>query len=120
MAYSQFPFAHGAVCMLALALTLVVSSVTAGSVNASSLDEFSTEIFPGGEMVLAEDVNQAWTLEEAIGNLVDSGELWGSPGFPVLGFTSSAWWASLTIDNEFTEGLDQLSRCGRTFSWTVN
>ncbi|MGB4247141.1 MAG: 7TM diverse intracellular signaling domain-containing protein [Pseudohongiellaceae bacterium] len=103
MAHSKFPHALRAMCTLALTLALVVLVVAAGPANAASLDEFSTEVFPGGEMVLAEDVNQAWTIEEAIENLADSGERWDNPGFPVVGFTSSAWWASLTIDNEFTE-----------------
>lgn len=103
MAHSKFPSAFRAICTLALTLALVVLVVAASPISAASLDEFSTEIFPGREMVLAEDVNRAWTLEEAIENLEESGERWNKPGFPVVGFSSSAWWASITMDNEFTE-----------------
>ncbi|MDP1929989.1 MAG: 7TM diverse intracellular signaling domain-containing protein [Gammaproteobacteria bacterium] len=93
-----------------LAVCLLLSALTADVVVAVSLDEFSAEISPGGEMMLAEDVNQAWTLEEAIGNLAARGERWDGPGFPIFGFSSSAWWASLTIDNKFTENQQWLAK----------
>ncbi|MDO8273108.1 MAG: 7TM diverse intracellular signaling domain-containing protein [Gammaproteobacteria bacterium] len=88
-----------------LVLTLVVRVG-----HAVTLDENTGEILPGDAMTLVEDVSGNWALEDAIAALQSEGKVWNGPGFPVLGFTSSAYWASVTIDNAFASDQEWLAK----------
>lgn len=91
-------------------LSLLVFSLAAGVSHAVTLDDDTGEILPGDAMTLIEDVSGNWALEDAIAALQSEGELWDGPGFPVLGFTSSAYWAAVTIDNAFASDQEWLAK----------
>lgn len=91
-------------------LGLVVLSLAAGMSHAVTLDEDTGEIMPGDAMTLVEDASGNWALEDAVAALQSEGEVWSGPGFPVLGFTSSAYWAAVTIDNAFASDQEWLAK----------
>ncbi|MES3007990.1 MAG: 7TM diverse intracellular signaling domain-containing protein [Pseudomonadota bacterium] len=82
-------------------LGLLVLVLAARVSHAVTLDENTGEILPGDAMTIVEDVSASWALEDAIAALQSEGEVWQGPGFPVLGFTRSAYWAAVNIDNQF-------------------
>ncbi len=91
-------------------LSLLVLTLVARVGHAVTLDEDTGEILPGDAMTLVEDVSGSWALEDAIAALQSEGEVWNGPGFPVLGFTSSAYWAAVTIDNAFASDQEWLAK----------
>jgi hypothetical protein len=91
-------------------LSLLVLTLVARVGHAVTLDEDTGEVLPGGAMTLVEDVSGSWALEDAIAALQSEGEVWDGPGFPVLGFTSSAYWAAVTIDNAFAADQEWLAK----------
>jgi len=60
------------------------------------------EIASGGALVLIEDERANWTRDEAIEFLASEGQVWDAPGFPTLGYSDSAYWASIDVANHFS------------------
>jgi len=67
------------------------------------LESGAGELTPGSNLRLIEDPRANWTFQEATAALAAQGEVWLQPGFPTLGYTESAYWASLEISNSFPE-----------------
>ncbi len=92
-----------ALCLLAVCGTwpLAVSA-------AVELEEGMGEIELGANLVVIEDERASLTRDEAIEKLATEGEIWDSPGFPTLGYSDSAFWASVDISNTFTSNQNWL------------
>ncbi len=91
-------------------LSLLLLILGAHVSHAVTLDEETGEILPGAARTLVEDPSGNWALEDAIAALQSDGEVWNGPGFPVFGFTSSAYWAAVTFDNAFTSDQEWLAK----------
>lgn len=83
------------------ALCISVLCFISNGASAVSLDENSHEIQLSSRLLIAEDPSSSWQLEEAIAELAGNGVTWTDPGFPNFGFSTSSYWASVTIDNDF-------------------
>lgn len=72
------------------------------SMAAVELEFGQGEIAPGSALVVVEDARANWTREEAVERLASGGEAWGTRGFPTLGYSNSAFWASIDVENHFS------------------
>lgn len=73
----------------------------AGSALAIELEEGIGEIAPGSALRILEDERTSWSLEEAIRHLQVDGQFWDSRGSPSIGYSGSAYWASIDVHNRF-------------------
>lgn len=69
---------------------------------AVELEEGIGEIAPGSALVIVEDERANWSREEAIEYLTSEGEAWSTRGFPTLGYSDSAFWAAIEVENHFS------------------
>ncbi|MCP5357984.1 MAG: response regulator [Pseudomonadales bacterium] len=70
--------------------------------SAVELEDGLGQIPPGDSLRIAEDERANWTLEEAVQHLAEDGEVWESRGFPTLGYSDSAYWASIQTENRYS------------------
>lgn len=83
---------------------LLLLGLCAGSAFAVlPLESGEGELEPGDSLRLIEDERANWTREEAIAALAMQGAIWSEPGFPSIGYTDSAYWASVVVRNRFSE-----------------
>ncbi len=82
-----------------VSLWLVLLSLPALAVE---LEEGLGEISPGDSLRIVEDERANWTREDAIERLATQGQDWTSRGFPSLGYSDSAFWASIAVENRFS------------------
>ena len=75
---------------------------SSASMAAVELEGGLGEIAPGSGMVVLEDERANWTRDEAIAHLDNEGQAWSTRGFPTLGYSDSAFWASISLENHFT------------------
>lgn len=94
MAYSRLK-AFSAVLLILILFPVVAVAVPL------ELEDAMGELTPGTSMRLLEDERANLTLDEAVSLLSRQGEVWEFRGFPTLGFTSSAYWASIDISNDY-------------------
>ena len=66
------------------------------------LEEGLGELNPNMALRILEDERANLSFEEAVALLTSQGQVWESRGFPTLGYTSSAFWASIEISNDYT------------------
>lgn len=97
--------AHARIFLLSLLLCIVGQGFFVKPVAALTLESGEGALESGGSIVYVEDERANWTLEQAIAGLATNAQAWGQPGFPVLGYSESAYWAAIEIDNQFA--LDQ-------------
>ena len=83
-------------------LVVICAGLSNASLAAIELEEGIGEIAPGSAMVVIEDERANWTREEAIERLSSEGEAWDTRGFPTLGYSDSAFWISVDVENHFT------------------
>ncbi|MEZ5526432.1 MAG: 7TM diverse intracellular signaling domain-containing protein [Gammaproteobacteria bacterium] len=85
-----------------LALLLLLSQGIVGSrVLAVELEDGQGQIVPGASMRIAQDERANWTLDEAVQALARDGQAWESRGFPTLGYSDAAVWASIETTNRY-------------------
>ncbi|MDX1491109.1 MAG: 7TM diverse intracellular signaling domain-containing protein [Pseudohongiellaceae bacterium] len=75
--------------------------LNSAAVLGATLGDEHGEVFLGGELRYVEDVRSSFSIEEAREALYSEGVNWDAPGFPVFGFSSSSYWASVSVDNSF-------------------
>ncbi len=98
-------------CAVALLLLLTSTRLfTAESPNVLTLDDSNTEYDLSSFVTYVEDNSTEWTLEQAIPMLQAAGQQWQGPGFPVVGFSYSAYWASVTVDNNLAADSNWFAR----------
>lgn len=83
-------------------LLLLLSQVfLIAAADAVELEDGLGQIPPGDSLRIVEDERANWTLDEAVQRLADEGEVWESRGFPTLGYSDSAYWASIQTENRY-------------------
>ena len=85
-----------------ICLLVLCASFSGASMAAVELENGIGEIAPDGALVVIEDERANWTREEAIEQLASAGQAWDTRGFPTLGYSDSAFWASIDVENHFS------------------
>ena len=86
---------------LLICCLVLCGGFSGASMAAVELETGIGEIAPSGALVVIEDERANWTREEAIERLSSEGQAWDTRGFPTLGYSDSAFWASIDVENRF-------------------
>lgn len=81
-----------------------------GTLSAVELGAGVQEAGPQSNLRVLEDQRADLSLEDAVALLAEQGQVWESRGFPTLGYTDSAYWAAIDIDNQFSADQTWLAR----------
>lgn len=87
---------------LLICLVVLCIGFPNGGMAAVELEEGIGGIAPAGALVVIEDARSSWSREEAVEQLASSGQAWGTRGFPTLGYSNAAIWASIDVENHFS------------------
>lgn len=87
--------------LLAILLLAFCGAFSSASYAAVELEAGQGEIAPGSALVVIEDARANWTRAQAVEALASDGQVWDTRGFPTLGYSDSAFWASIDVENRF-------------------
>ena len=84
-----------------ICLLVLCGGFSSASFAAVELEEGMGEIAPGSALVIVEDERANWSRDEAIEHLGAQGQAWNTKGFPTIGYSDSAFWASISVENHY-------------------